>query len=125
MFLNNHLRFTILYHKDTESDLSRIVGFEVQPFSVRHKYSGAWNPMRITLSTCNPANNRMVEEKDEKQALAEGQEIIFTYDVKFKVIAPPSSSCIHATLQVACSILVLEHRLHTAESFNMLHATTL
>ncbi|KAK9840498.1 hypothetical protein WJX74_010676 [Apatococcus lobatus] len=84
VFLNNHLRFTILYHRDTESDLSRIVGFEVQPFSVRHKYSGAWNPMRITLSTCNPVNNRMVEEKDEKQALAEGQEIIFTYDVKFK-----------------------------------------
>ena len=86
MFLNNHLRFTILYHRDTESDLSRIVGFEVQPYSVRHKYSGAWNPMRITLSTCNPVNNRMVEEKDEKQALAEGQEIIFTYDVKFKVL---------------------------------------
>ena len=29
MLLNNHLRFTILYHRDTETDLARIVGFEV------------------------------------------------------------------------------------------------
>ena len=29
VLLNNHLRFTILYHRDTETDLSRIVGFEV------------------------------------------------------------------------------------------------
>ena len=28
-FLHNHLRFTILYHKDQQTDLSRIVGFEV------------------------------------------------------------------------------------------------
>jgi hypothetical protein len=30
-FINNHLRFTILYHKDIETDLARIVGFEIQP----------------------------------------------------------------------------------------------
>lgn len=29
-FLHNHLRFTILYHKDVETDLARIVGFEVR-----------------------------------------------------------------------------------------------
>ena len=32
VFINNHLRFTILYHRDAETDLSRIVGFEVEPF---------------------------------------------------------------------------------------------
>ena len=31
MLLNNHLRFTILYHRDTETDLARIVGFEASP----------------------------------------------------------------------------------------------
>ena len=31
VLLNNHLRFTILYHRDTETDLARIVGFEVDP----------------------------------------------------------------------------------------------
>lgn len=38
-FIHNHLRFTILYHRDIETDLSRIVGFEVEPFSVQHKVS--------------------------------------------------------------------------------------
>lgn len=28
--LNNHLRFNILFHRDTETDLARIVGFEVR-----------------------------------------------------------------------------------------------
>lgn len=27
--LNNHLRFNILFHRDVETDLARIVGFEV------------------------------------------------------------------------------------------------
>lgn len=31
-FIYNHLRFTILYHRDPATDLSRIVGFEVEPF---------------------------------------------------------------------------------------------
>ena len=38
-YIHNHLRFTILYHRDIETDLSRIVGFEVEPFSVQHKVS--------------------------------------------------------------------------------------
>jgi hypothetical protein len=41
-YLNNHLSFTILYHKDAETDLARIVGFEVEPYSVAHKYTGGW-----------------------------------------------------------------------------------
>ena len=41
--LNNHLRFTILYHRDLETDLARIVGFEVEPFSVKHSYEGTWD----------------------------------------------------------------------------------
>jgi len=39
-YLNNHLSFTILYHKDAETDLARIVGFEVEPYSIHHKYEG-------------------------------------------------------------------------------------
>lgn len=31
--LNNHLRFNILFHRDTETDLARIVGFEVRHVS--------------------------------------------------------------------------------------------
>ncbi len=39
-YLNNHLTFTILYHKDAATDLARIVGFEVEPYSVQHSYEG-------------------------------------------------------------------------------------
>lgn len=30
-FINNHLSFRVMYHKDPETDSSRIVGFEVTP----------------------------------------------------------------------------------------------
>jgi transmembrane 9 superfamily member 2/4 len=31
-FINNHLSFVVKFHKDPETDLARIVGFEVKPF---------------------------------------------------------------------------------------------
>jgi hypothetical protein len=30
-FIHNHLSFTVKYHRDDNSELSRIVGFEVNP----------------------------------------------------------------------------------------------
>jgi transmembrane 9 superfamily protein 2/4 len=47
MVLINHLRFTILYHKNEDTDLSRIVGFEVEPFSVKHTYDGEWKGGKV------------------------------------------------------------------------------
>ena len=85
IFLHNHLRFTILYHRDAETDLSRIVGFEVEPFSVKHKYDGKWNADRPELKTCNSNSMKFVSEKDPKQEVKEEEEVIFTYDVSFKV----------------------------------------
>ena len=88
IYLHNHLRFTILYHRDPETDLSRIVGFEVEPFSVKHKYDGKWNADRPELKTCNTNSVKFVNEKDPKQEVKEGEEVIFTYDVTFKVRNP-------------------------------------
>lgn len=85
LHIHNHLRFTILYHRDPETDLSRIVGFEVEPFSVKHKYDGKWNADRPELKTCNSNSMKFVSEKDIKQEVKEGEEIVFTYDVTFKV----------------------------------------
>ncbi|GKE60957.1 transmembrane 9 superfamily member 7, partial [Tanacetum coccineum] len=34
-FINNHLSFRVMYHKDLETDSTRIVGFEVTPNSKR------------------------------------------------------------------------------------------
>eukprot|EP00884_Botryococcus_braunii_P008276 jgi/Botrbrau1/1744/Bobra.0217s0002.1 len=82
--LNNHLRFTILYHRDMETDLSRIVGFEVEPFSVKHRYNGKFIDDQPGLTTCNPGGMKFVTEKDQPQPVKEGEEVIFTYDVVFK-----------------------------------------
>lgn len=92
-FVHNHLRFTLLYHVGAEDDLARIVGFEVEPFSVQHKYEGTWSDGQGTpaLSTCNPGAMKYVSDKDGPQEIREpeddkmGDEVIFTYDVAFKV----------------------------------------
>lgn len=78
-YLHNHLRFTVLYHKDVETDLSRIVGFEVEPFSVQHKAKDGG------LSTCDPASNVLVTHEGAPQAIKAGEEVTFTYDVLFRL----------------------------------------
>jgi transmembrane 9 superfamily protein 2/4 len=75
-YLNNHLSFTILYHKDAETDLARIVGFEVEPYSVQHKYKGEWEADGSTkLTTCDPEEKKYVSDKGPHQAVAEGKEV--------------------------------------------------
>lgn len=91
-FLHNHLRFTLLYHQQAEDDLARIVGFEVDPFSVHHKYEGKWDDERSTptLLTCNPGAMKYVTDNEEHQEIREpedekpGDEVIFTYDVVYR-----------------------------------------
>eukprot|EP00976_Prorocentrum_cordatum_P007685 153275-Prorocentrum_minimum.AAC.2 len=84
-FLHNHLRFTILYHKDIETDLARIVGFEVEPFSVKHEYEAPWDPVKPSLETCHPGRLQYVTHGLAPQMVQEGEEVIFTYDVLFKM----------------------------------------
>jgi len=85
-YLNNHLHFTILYHRDATTDLARIVGFEVEPFSVQHKSEGKWEDGAAPpkLSTCDASAQRYVTHKDPKLQVAENKEVIFTYDVVFQ-----------------------------------------
>ncbi|XP_010942081.1 transmembrane 9 superfamily member 8 [Elaeis guineensis] len=83
-FIHNHLSFLVNYHKDEQLDVSRIVGFEVKPFSVRHEYEGEWNGNKTRLSTCDPHSQRTVSNSDYPQEVEANKEIIFTYDVEFK-----------------------------------------
>lgn len=86
-FLNNHLHFTILYHRDSVTDLARIVGFEVEPYSVAHSYEGSWpsdTDATPKLKTCNADAERFVTGKETNLEVAEGKEVIFTYDIVFK-----------------------------------------
>ena len=84
-FLNNHLRFTILFNKDANTELSRVVGFEVEAFSVKHEYEAPWDKKNPVLNTCNPGRMIAVSHTQSPQAVEEGEEVIFTYDVKFTV----------------------------------------
>jgi hypothetical protein len=45
-FVHNHLSFLVKYHKDDDSELSRIVGFEVTPG--RFSFNFSW----LHLLTC-------------------------------------------------------------------------
>jgi len=84
-FLHNHLRFTILFHKDAATDLARVVGFEVEPFSVKHEYDGKWDPAAPILETCNPGRPDMhVTHSRPPQPVSEGTEVIFSFDVSFE-----------------------------------------
>ncbi|KAL8493043.1 hypothetical protein ACS0TY_024302 [Phlomoides rotata] len=82
-FIQNHLAFTVKYHKDEETDAARIVGFEVRPFSVKHGYGGKWDG-KNRLTTCDPHAKRTVTSSESPQEVEDKMEIIFTYDVDFE-----------------------------------------
>ncbi|PIN01148.1 Endosomal membrane protein, EMP70 [Handroanthus impetiginosus] len=82
-FINNHLTFTVKYHKDEENNAARIVGFEVKPFSVKHDYEGKWDD-KTRLTTCDPHAKRSVTTSESPQEVEDKKDIIFTYDVEFQ-----------------------------------------
>ncbi|XP_047941293.1 transmembrane 9 superfamily member 8-like [Salvia hispanica] len=82
-FLHNHLNFVVKYHKDPQTYTSRIVGFEVTPFSVKHEYEGKWTE-NTRLATCDPHAQRIVTSSSSPQEVEDKQEVIFTYDVTFQ-----------------------------------------
>ncbi|KAI5070332.1 hypothetical protein GOP47_0014675 [Adiantum capillus-veneris] len=82
-FLHNHLSFEVLFHLDPETATSRIVGFEVIPYSINHEYDGPWDASKPKLTTCNQNLKMSIANNMLPQEVEGGQEIIFTYDVSF------------------------------------------
>ncbi|KAF6174931.1 hypothetical protein GIB67_026419 [Kingdonia uniflora] len=82
-FINNHLSFRVMYHKDLETDLARIVGFEVTPISINHEYK-VWDEKNPQLVTCNPNTKNFIQGSYVPQEVDTDKEIVFTYDVSFK-----------------------------------------
>ncbi|KAG0485062.1 hypothetical protein HPP92_009141 [Vanilla planifolia] len=80
-YINNHLSFTVKYHKDTESEDARIVGFEVTPSSVHHEYND-WDEKNPRLLTCN-AKAKVSPGNHAPQEVTSDY-IVFTYDVTFQ-----------------------------------------
>ena len=76
-YLNNHLRFIIKYHNDDAFVGARIVGFEVEAFSVKHTYKGTWDKdAKLTSVPLSPDL--------PPQPVRGAGEYIFTYDVTWE-----------------------------------------
>jgi transmembrane 9 superfamily protein 2/4 len=73
-YVNNHLRFIVKYHRSDTFSGARIVGFEVEAYSVKHTYEGVWNPK-------DPKLTSVPLRPDLPPMPAISNEIIFTYDV--------------------------------------------
>mmetsp|Transcript_21160 Transcript_21160/g.49622 ORF Transcript_21160/g.49622 Transcript_21160/m.49622 type:complete len:667 (-) Transcript_21160:66-2066(-) len=101
VYLNNHLRFTVLYHEDPSFEGYRIVGFEVEPFSVLHRpvkekefedeeCDGveAGKDGKCALKTCSKENPVDAGFEDSQLLLdthkESPSEVIWTYDVLWK-----------------------------------------
>ncbi|KAF0898370.1 hypothetical protein E2562_007215 [Oryza meyeriana var. granulata] len=83
-FVNNHLSFWVKYERDIDTGASRIVAFEIRPFSVKHQFEARWNGVNTRLSTCDPSAHKFILSSDYPQEIKVGEEIIFTYDVNFE-----------------------------------------
>jgi len=76
-YLNNHLRFIVKYHKDAKFEGARLVGFEVEAFSVKHTYKGTWG--KDASLTSVPLSPDL-----PPQPIVKAGEYIFTYDVQWE-----------------------------------------
>lgn len=63
----------------SSSQGSRIVGFEVEPSSIKHVYTGAWKGVDTSLTTCGGSPGAAAP-----LAMDSSSEAIFTYDVKWE-----------------------------------------
>jgi len=68
---------------------------QVEPFSVKHEYEAPWDPVKPSLETCHPGRMQYVTHGLAPQMVEEGEEVIFSYDVVFKMsnircAAPPA-----------------------------------
>lgn len=83
------MNFKILFHINEATSLTRIVGFEVVPYSIEHTYSGSIpnnnDLSKIQLQTCVPGENSGNPISTAPLILEENKEIIYTYTVEFTV----------------------------------------
>jgi transmembrane 9 superfamily protein 2/4 len=93
-YIFNHVQFVIYYHQEdgkAEADASgagdsrfRVVGFEVEPFTVKHAKADAGKEWSGNMKTCS-ASRPVSRDDDEPQTIDEaGTEVVFTYDVVWR-----------------------------------------
>ncbi|KAL8265086.1 hypothetical protein R6Q59_023216 [Mikania micrantha] len=82
-FINDHLSFRVIYHKNLDNSSARIIGFEVTPSSINHEYK-EWDEKNPQLTTCNQNSKNIFLGSSEPQMVDKDNEVVFTYDVTFK-----------------------------------------
>jgi transmembrane 9 superfamily protein 2/4 len=88
-YLNNHIRIIIQYNDYIKDELRNddsnayIVGFRVEPMSIKHTYEGKYIEGITQLNTCNHQITPMANDANNYLSLDSRSlnEIIFTYDV--------------------------------------------
>lgn len=90
IYINNHIAIKIKFHEHVDdkgvSSGARVVGFEVQPYSVRHRIEGAWTGTSKSLNTCDSETETDQNTKPQSVDPTKGTtEIVWTYDVQWEV----------------------------------------
>lgn len=88
-YIYNHVNIILEYHT-VEADGHRIVGFYVEPLSIKHSFSSPWNGAgdAPALSTCPAVASGKMKHIDydnvkEHQKIAAGN-LVFTYGVEWR-----------------------------------------
>jgi transmembrane 9 superfamily protein 2/4 len=88
-YLFNHIRIIIQYHDDKNDGLreevsTKIVGFRVEPMSIKHSWEGDdVVPGQTVLSTCN-AMTLATNDPKNYQSVDRIETVVFTYDVHWE-----------------------------------------
>jgi len=87
-YLYNHVRIIIQYHDDvdqlggSEEPTTKIVGFRVEPMSIKHTYEGQeFLPGVTILNTCNAMTPPTHDSRTYQPVDKSGDTIVFSYDV--------------------------------------------
>lgn len=90
-YVYNHHRLTVSYHEDPKRfEGARIVGLEVEPFSIHHDYDRSTALGSDTvLDLCNEMRPAQHDPANLQSVDGSSAEIIYTYDVKWVPSSTP------------------------------------
>jgi len=82
-YIYNHLHFVVKFHTEPQFEGARLVGFEVEPLSVLHRYKGAFT---TDMSKLNLLSVPVGPDLPAQPVLLKGEtlEIVFSYDVAWE-----------------------------------------
>jgi len=87
-YLFNHVRIIVRYNEnEAEFAGTRVVGFEVIPFSIKHEYEDSqdkFNKDATVLNTCNQFTPAQFNPDKFQSVEMSDEEVVYTYDVKWE-----------------------------------------